>query len=86
MAELTLNLVTHGGQERIEYMRMAGRELEKRPVADTVLQPELLEWVGYRVNECCCRRALADIQIFNRTIFSKAIEYVTSKVELPSRT
>jgi hypothetical protein len=64
----------------IEYMRMAGRELEKRPVADTVLQPELLEWVGYRVNECCCRRALADIQIFNRTIFSKAIEYVTSKV------
>jgi hypothetical protein len=65
----------------IEYMCKAGEELKRCPVSDTVLQPELVEWVIQRTKICvvCCRRAPGDIQKFNQ-IFAAEVQRVTANV------
>lgn len=65
----------------IEYLLEAGRQLMQSPSPDTVLQPELVQWVVRRMQdcECCSSWAARNIQKFNK-MFSEEVEHVISKV------
>ena len=65
----------------IEYLLEAGRQLMQSPSPDTVLRPQLVQWVVTRTQdcECCSSWAARDIQKFNK-MFSEEVERVISKV------
>jgi hypothetical protein len=65
----------------IEYLLEAGKQLKQSPAAETVLRPQLVEWVVRRTwdRECCSRWAARDIQEFNK-MFSEEVKRVISKV------